>query len=116
MKAKAIKSVLKNGLITGIQSTCATLHLGFVYGANATEELEAKAIRRLTGLERLAVIKARRTNTIVKQQEHKEAAAKLRENIKKFTTATHKRSMDLVHEFGVFNKVQTEDVDYEAVN
>lgn len=116
MKTKKIKSVLKNGLTTCIQSTCATLHLGFVYGANLTEELEVETVRRLTGEQRLDIIKARRTNTIVKQAEHKELATKMRKSIKKFGATTHKKSMDLVHEFGVFNKVQTEEADYEAVN
>lgn len=116
MKRKAIKEAIKNGVITGIQSTCSTLHLGFVYGANAVEEIEVSTIKRLTGEQRLDIIKRRRTATITKQKEHKQMANDMRNSLKKFGESTHKTTMSIVHEMGVFNKVATEDVDYETVN
>ena len=113
MKFKTIKSVVKNGLITAIQSTCSTTHVAIVYAANLVEEVEVASTKRLTGELRFDIIKRRRTESQAIQDRHKAGLKKMKTAIIDAAKSTHKTSMDLMHEFEVFNKVHTETVDFE---
>lgn len=76
-----MNKTVKNILINTVKNVCGTAHITFKYGMDASEQLEASAMKRLTGEDPKEVVKERRARTELKQLEHKEMFQRLQKTI-----------------------------------
>lgn len=105
MNTKKIKAFGKNLLVNSIKATTGTTHLALRYGIDATEFVEKKSIKRLTGEQEHDIVNARRRATNATRKQHQEMANNVFSKLKEAKTSARSRTMNIVHDLTTFNKV-----------